>query len=137
YEGFIEALTAADQFVGHEFDTLTLGSSQPPAPSPLSPLPDGRGGRQSGISYFEGCLPIEEMARRGPETLRHGPMKPFGLPDPRTGREPYAVVQLRQDDRAGQMWNLVGFQTRMKIPEQKRVLSTVPGLEQAEFLRYG
>src|SRR5205814_1959604 len=105
--------------------------------SPLSPLPDGRGGRQSGISYFEGCLPIEEMARRGRETLRHGPMKPFGLPDPRNGREPYAVVQLRQDDRAGRMWNLVGFQTRLKIPEQKRVFSTIPGLEHAEFLRYG
>jgi methylenetetrahydrofolate--tRNA-(uracil-5-)-methyltransferase len=77
------------------------------------------------------------MARRGPETLRFGPMKPVGLPDPRTGREPYAVVQLRREDRAGQMWNLVGFQTRMRIPEQKRVLALIPGLQQAEILRFG
>jgi methylenetetrahydrofolate--tRNA-(uracil-5-)-methyltransferase len=77
------------------------------------------------------------MARRGPETLRFGPMKPVGLPDPRTGREPYAVVQLRREDRAGQMWNLVGFQTRMRIPEQKRVLAMIPGLQQAEILRFG
>src|SRR6185503_3553804 len=110
YGAFLEALTQADPFVGHEFDN---------------------------VPYFEGCLPVEEMARRGRETLRFGPMKPVGLPDPRTGREPHAVVQLRQEDRAGQMWNLVGFQTRLKIPEQKRVFSLIPGLEQAEFLRYG
>src|SRR5207247_4540820 len=72
--------------------------------------------------YFEGCLPIEELAERGRDTLRFGPMKPDGLVDPRTGREPYAVVQLRQEDRAGQMWNLVGFPTRLTIPEQQRVL---------------
>ena len=110
YDRFVVALTAADQFTAHEFDQ---------------------------VPYFEGCLPVEEMARRGPETLRFGPMKPVGLPDPRTGREPWAVVQLRREDRAGQMWNLVGFQTRLRIPEQKRVFGTIPGLEEAEFLRYG
>src|SRR5260370_541616 len=87
--------------------------------------------------YFEGCLPIEEMAARGLDVLRFGPMKPVGLTDPRTGREPFAVVQLRQEDRAGQMGNLVGFQPRLKIPEQQRVLRLIPGLEEAEFLRFG
>jgi methylenetetrahydrofolate--tRNA-(uracil-5-)-methyltransferase len=77
------------------------------------------------------------MARRGRETLRFGPMKPVGLPDPRTGREPHAVVQLRREDRAGQMWNLVGFQTRLRIPEQQRVFRMIPGLEHAEYLRFG
>jgi methylenetetrahydrofolate--tRNA-(uracil-5-)-methyltransferase len=110
YDAFIAALTTADQFTAHEFDK---------------------------VPYFEGCLPVEEMARRGPETLRFGPMKPVGLPDPRTGRDPYAVVQLRREDRAGQMWNLVGFQTRLRMPEQKRILALIPGLEQAEILRYG
>ncbi len=110
YEAFVDALIGAEQFQAHEFDR---------------------------IPYFEGCLPIEEMARRGRDTLRFGPMKPVGLPDPKTGREPYAVVQLRQEDKAGQMWNLVGFQTRLKIPEQKRIFRTIPGLEEAEFLRYG
>jgi methylenetetrahydrofolate--tRNA-(uracil-5-)-methyltransferase len=110
YERFIDALVEADQFHGHEFDE---------------------------VPYFEGCLPVEEMARRGRETLRFGPMKPVGLADPRTGREPYAVVQLRREDRAGQMWNLVGFQTRLRIPEQQRVFRMIPGLESAEFLRYG
>ena len=110
YYQFVEALISAEQYQGHEFD----------------PVP-----------YFEGCLPIEEMARRGKDTLRFGPMKPVGLPDPRTGSEPYAVVQLRQEDKGGQMWNLVGFQTRMKLPEQQRVLRMIPGLAHAEFLRYG
>ncbi len=110
YEQFIDALAAADQFTAHEFDK---------------------------VPYFEGCMPIEEMARRGRETPRFGPMKPVGLPDPRSGREPHAVVQLRREDRAGQMWNLVGFQTRLRIPEQKRVFSMIPGLGDAEFLRYG
>ncbi|HTL04690.1 MAG TPA: methylenetetrahydrofolate--tRNA-(uracil(54)-C(5))-methyltransferase (FADH(2)-oxidizing) TrmFO [Gemmatimonadales bacterium] len=110
YDGFIAALTAADQFHGHEFDA---------------------------VPYFEGCLPVEEMAKRGPDTLRFGPMKPVGLADPRTGREPYAVVQLRREDKAGQMWNLVGFQTRLRIPEQQRVFRSIPGLGAAEFLRYG
>ena len=110
YEGFIDALVAADQFHGHEFDA---------------------------VPYFEGCLPVEEMAKRGRETLRFGPMKPVGLPDPRTGREPYAVVQLRREDRGGQMWNLVGFQTRLRIPEQRRVFAMIPGLAGVEYLRYG
>jgi methylenetetrahydrofolate--tRNA-(uracil-5-)-methyltransferase len=110
YEAFIEALLAADQHEGHDFDA---------------------------VPYFEGCLPVEEMARRGRETLRFGPMKPVGLPDPRSGREPYAVVQLRREDRAGQMWNLVGFQTRLRIPEQQRVFRMIPGLESAEYLRFG
>ena len=110
YNEFLDALIAADQFHGHEFDE---------------------------VPYFEGCLPVEEMARRGRETLRFGPMKPVGLPDPRNGREPHAVVQLRREDRAGQMWNLVGFQTRLRIPEQQRVFQMIPGLEEAEYLRYG
>jgi len=110
YESFIDALTAADQFSGHDFDA---------------------------VPYFEGCLPIEEMAKRGRETPRFGPMKPVGLPDPASGREPHAVVQLRREDRAGQMWNLVGFQTRLRIPEQKRVFGMIPGLAGAEFLRFG
>ncbi len=87
--------------------------------------------------YFEGCLPVEEMARRGKDTLAFGPMKPVGLLDPRTGSRPYAVVQLRQDDRAGTLWGMVGFQTKMTYPEQRRVFRTIPGLEQAEFVRLG
>lgn len=87
--------------------------------------------------FFEGCLPIEAMAERGPETLRHGPMKPFGLRDPRTGREPYAAVQLRQDNLARSHFNLVGFQTKLKVGEQRRVFRTLPGLANAEFVRYG
>jgi len=110
YEAFIDALIAGDQFVAHEFDQ---------------------------VPFFEGCLPVEEMARRGRETPRFGPMKPVGLPNPRTGREPHAVVQLRREDRAGQMWNLVGFQTRLRIPEQQKVFRAIPGLARAEFLRYG
>ncbi len=110
YGSFIDSLIEADQYQGHEFDS---------------------------VPYFEGCLPVEEMARRGRETLRFGPMKPVGLPNPHTGREPHAVVQLRREDRAGQMWNLVGFQTRLRTAEQQRVFRMIPGLEAAEFLRYG
>src|SRR5258707_14657656 len=110
YETFLDALITADQFHGHEFDE---------------------------VPYFEGCIPVEVMAKRGRDTMRFGPLKPVGLRDPRTGREAYAVVQLRQEDRAGRMWNLVGFQTRLRIPEQQRVLKMIPGLENAEFLRYG
>lgn len=87
--------------------------------------------------YFDGCMPIEVMASRGPETLRHGPMKPFGLRDPRTGQRPYAVVQLRQDNALGTLWNIVGFQTKLKYAEQVRLFRTIPGLEQAEFARLG
>ncbi len=110
YDAFIDALTAADQFHGHDFDA---------------------------VPYFEGCLPVEEMAKRGRETLRFGPMKPVGLPDPRTGRDPHAVVQLRREDKSGQMWNLVGFQTRLRVPEQRRVFSMIPGLADAEYFRFG
>ncbi len=87
--------------------------------------------------YFEGCMPVEEIARRGPETLLFGPLRPVGLRDPRTGRIPHAVVQLRKENAEGTMYNLVGFQTRLTYPEQKRVFSLIPGLENAEFLRYG
>ena len=87
--------------------------------------------------YFEGCMPIEVMASRGPETLRYGPMKGVGLDDPRTGRWPYAVVQLRQDNALGTLWNMVGFQTKLKHGEQVRIFRTIPGLEKAEFARLG
>ena len=110
YYELIDSLLQADQFVAHDFDE---------------------------IPYFEGCLPVEEMARRGRETLRYGPLKPVGLTDPKTGREPFAVVQLRQEDMAGQMWNMVGFQTRLRISEQGRVFRAIPGLQNAEFLRFG
>ncbi len=86
---------------------------------------------------FEGCMPVEVMARRGIDTLRYGPLKPVGLKDPRTGREPYAVVQLRRDNRDGTIYNLVGFQTHLRFPEQKRVFSMIPALHDAVFLRYG
>lgn len=86
---------------------------------------------------FEGCMPIESMARRGPDTIRYGPLKPVGLVDPRTGKEPYACVQLRQDNQAASLYNLVGFQTRLKHGEQQRVFRLIPGLDQAEFVRYG
>ena len=110
YRAFVEALTAAE----------------------LAPIKDFEEGM-----YFEGCLPVEVIARRGPDTLRFGPMKPVGLPDPRTGEEPHAVVQLRQDDAEGRLFNMVGFQTRLKWGEQKRVFRTIPGLENAEFARMG
>src|SRR6478672_817493 len=87
--------------------------------------------------YFEGCMPIEVMAERGAETLRHGPMKPVGLDNPRTGRWPYAVAQLRQDNALGTLWNMVGFQTKLKHGEQVRIFRTIPGLENAEFARLG
>ena len=110
YEAFWQALVEAERHVPHDFE---------------------RG------LFFEGCLPIEEMARRGPDTLRYGPLKPVGLVDPRTGKEPYAVVQLRRDNRYGTLYNLVGFQTSLKWGEQKRVFRMIPGLENAEFARYG
>ena len=87
--------------------------------------------------YFDGCMPIEVMAERGVDTLRYGPMKPVGLDNPRTGRWPYAVVQLRQDNAQGSLWNIVGFQTKLKHAEQVRLFRTIPGLEQAEFARLG
>ena len=96
-----------------------------------------RGEDAGELRYFEGCMPVEVLADRGEETLRFGPMKPVGLPDPRTGREPYAVVQLRRDNREGTLLNLVGFQTQLKWPEQERVFRLIPGLKQAEFIRLG
>jgi methylenetetrahydrofolate--tRNA-(uracil-5-)-methyltransferase len=96
---------------------------------PLHPFEEPR--------YFEGCLPIEVMVERGRETLAFGPMKPVGLPDPRTGRIPHAVVQLRQEDKRGTLYNLVGFQTKMRQAEQRRILRTLPGMERAVFARYG
>jgi methylenetetrahydrofolate--tRNA-(uracil-5-)-methyltransferase len=110
YDAFYAALIAAESAAVHDFDS---------------------------VKFFEGCLPIEVMAHRGRDTLRFGPMKPVGLVDPRTGRTPYAVVQLRQDTLAGDHYSLVGFQTQLKWGEQKRVLRMIPGLEQAEFVRYG
>ena len=102
------------------------------ATAELSPIKDFEEDR-----YFEGCLPVETIARRGPRTLSFGPMKPVGLPDPRTGRPPYAVVQLRQDDEEGRLYNMVGFQTRLKWGEQRRVFRTIPGMQNADFARMG
>jgi len=110
YERFVEAVVTAERADAHDIDTT---------------------------SFFEGCLPIEVMAHRGVDTLRFGPMKPVGLVDPRTGREAYAVAQLRQDTLAGDHYSLVGFQTQMKWGEQARVLRMIPGLERAEFVRFG
>ena len=110
YEAFYHALLTAEKAEVHGFD---------------------------GTQVFEGCMPIEVMAARGEMVMAFGPMKPVGLVDPRTGREPYAAVQLRSENREGTMYNLVGFQTRLKWGEQKRVFSMIPGLENAEFLRYG
>jgi methylenetetrahydrofolate--tRNA-(uracil-5-)-methyltransferase len=110
YFRFIEALKAAEKVDSKDFEKLI---------------------------YFQGCQPIEAMLESGPLTLAHGPMKPKGLVDPRTGEEPFAAVQLRSEDTEGRSWNLVGFQTKMKYPEQKRVFSLIPGLENANFYRYG
>ncbi len=110
YEAFVQAVLDAEKVAPHDFED---------------------------VRYFEGCLPLEVMAERGIKTLAFGPMKPVGLVDPRTGRRPYAVVQLRQEDRAATAYNLVGFQTRMKWSEQKRVFRMIPGLESAELERYG
>ena len=111
YRAFVEALLAGDKTEFREWERDT--------------------------PYFEGCMPIEVMASRGIDTLRHGPMKPVGLDDPRTGRWPHAVVQLRQDNALGTLWNIVGFQTKLKHAEQVRIFRTIPGLERAEFARLG
>jgi methylenetetrahydrofolate--tRNA-(uracil-5-)-methyltransferase len=110
YTAFYQALVSADRMPPREFEEAR---------------------------FFEGCLPVEAMADRGPQTLAFGPMKPVGLNDPRTGRRPYAVVQLRRENRAGTLYNLVGFQTRLKQGEQKRILAMIPGLENARIVRYG
>ncbi|GAB4535706.1 MAG: methylenetetrahydrofolate--tRNA-(uracil(54)-C(5)) -methyltransferase (FADH(2)-oxidizing) TrmFO [Anaerolineales bacterium] len=120
YAAFVDALLNAERITLKEFDR---------------PLEDGvRAGKHR---FFEGCLPIEVLARRGRDALAFGPMRPVGLRDPRTGRRPHAVLQLRQDNLAGNLYNLVGFQTNLKFPEQQRVFRLIPGLEQAEFVRYG
>ena len=93
--------------------------------------------QKDGFTVYEGCMPIEVLAKRGEDTMRFGPLKPVGLVDPRTSRRPYAVVQLRKENNAGTLYNLVGFQTNLKFGEQKRVFSLIPGLENAEFVRYG
>ncbi len=110
YEAFWQALTTAQEAEVHGFEDKNV---------------------------FEGCMPVEVMARRGIDTLRYGPLKPVGLTDPRTGKEPYAVVQLRQDNASGSVFNLVGFQTHLKFGEQKRVFSMIPALRNAEYVRYG
>ena len=110
YEAFWQALTTAQEAEVHGFEDKNV---------------------------FEGCMPVEVMARRGIDTLRYGPLKPVGLTDPRTGKEPYAVVQLRQDNATGSVFNLVGFQTHLKFGEQKRVFSMIPALRNAEYVRYG
>ena len=110
YTAFWEALTTAQEAEVHGFEDSQV---------------------------FEGCMPVEVMARRGRDTLRYGPLKPRGLKDPRTGKEPYAVVQLRRDNAQGSIYNLVGFQTHLRFPEQKRVFSMIPALHDAEYLRYG
>ena len=110
YFAFVEALKQADKVPARDFEKMI---------------------------HFEGCMPIEEMAQRGDLTLAFGPMKPVGLPDPRTGREPFAVVQLRQDDRHATLYNMVGFQTKLTYPEQRRIFRTIGGLEQARFARLG
>ncbi len=115
YQAFLDALLAAQFYEPH--------------------IPEDRPDGQT--PYFEGCLPIEEIARRGTDTLRFGPMKPAGLPNPRTGRWPYAVVQLRQENQRADSYNLVGFQNHLKFGDQARILRMIPGLEQAEFVRFG
>lgn len=120
YETFIDALVGAERIVLKEFEQ------------------ELEGGVKAGMhTFFEGCLPVEILAGRGREAMAFGPMRPVGLTDPRTGKRPYAVVQLRQDNLAGTLYNLVGFQTNLKFPEQRRVFRLIPGLENAEFARYG
>ncbi len=110
YMAFVEALQSAEKVVPHDFEEVV---------------------------HFEGCMPIEALAERGEMTLAFGPMKPVGLPDPRTGKDPFAVIQLRQDDRHASLYNMVGFQTKLTWPEQQRIFRTIPGLEQARFARLG
>ena len=110
YENFVKKLVNAEVVTLHDFEKREI---------------------------FEGCMPIEIMAKRGLDTLRFGPLKPVGFDDPKMGRRPYAVVQLRQDDKQATMYNMVGFQTNLKYGEQKRVFSMIPGLENAEFIKYG
>jgi methylenetetrahydrofolate--tRNA-(uracil-5-)-methyltransferase len=120
YYQFVNALTDAERIELKSFETVMES-----------------GVKAGAHTFFEGCLPVEIIAKRGVDSLAYGPMRPVGLIDPRTGRRPFAVVQLRQDDLAGSLYNLVGYQTNLKFQEQKRVFRMIPGLEKAEFLRYG
>ena len=158
YEQFIAALKAGERVPFKEFekpnpaelgknfkgpnpeerDKALYGSNQAEdKPNNTAPIKLAAGKASKGPNYFEGCLPIEVMLERGDNTLRFGPMKPVGLPDPRTGKDPYAVVQLRFENLAGSTVNMVGFQTKLKYGEQKKVFSLIPGLEHAEFVRFG
>jgi methylenetetrahydrofolate--tRNA-(uracil-5-)-methyltransferase len=123
YNAFIDALTAAEKIEHKSWEQIPSGELNPTDNQPAN--------------YFEGCLPIEQTARRGRDTLRFGPMKPAGLTDPRTGRWPYACVQLRQENLRADSYNLVGFQNSLRFGEQARILRMIPGLENAKFLRYG
>ena len=130
YDRFYDALITAEEAELHDFDK---GDGSTPASGD-----DNRGDDKSKRpTVFEGCMPVEEMARRGRDTLLFGPMKPVGITVPSTGREAYAIVQLRRENLDGTMYNIVGFQTHLKFPEQRRVFGLIPGLENAEFLRYG
>jgi methylenetetrahydrofolate--tRNA-(uracil-5-)-methyltransferase len=153
YDRFLDALTSAEAVPPKPWEAipsslhnsteassqLIAHSSQLYPESRTTPVPDGQRSTVNGqpVPYFEGCLPIEETARRGRDTLRFGPMKPVGLTDPRTGKWPYAVVQLRQENLRADSYNLVGFQNHLKFGEQARVLRLIPGLENATFLRFG
>ena len=141
YDCFLDALTSAESVPAKEWEKLPgTESSRTPSITASSSQMDSYQQPAAGSQqphYFEGCLPIEETARRGRDTLRFGPMKPVGLTDPKTGRWPYAVVQLRQENLRADSYNLVGFQNHLKFGEQARVLRLIPGLENATFLRYG
>lgn len=147
YETFLDALTTAETVPAKEWEQIPPSinachserSEEPPhlgSGAPSFAVSSQRVGTEK-LQYFEGCLPIEETARRGRDTLRFGPMKPAGLTNPKTGKWPYAVVQLRQENLRADSYNLVGFQNHLKFGEQQRVLRLIPGLENATFLRYG
>ncbi len=121
YAAFVDALREAERIELHSFESEI----------------ETKGVKTGLHTFFEGCLPVEIIASRGEDALAYGPMRPVGLIDPRVGRRPYALVQLRQDNLSGSMYNMVGFQTNLKFPEQRRVFRMIPGLENAEFLRYG
>ena len=129
YEAFHAALAGAERAPLHDFDTGAEQSTKPD--------PDAHGKKADTVTVYEGCMPIEVMAARGADTIRFGPLRPVGLRDPRTGHRPWAAVQLRAENTARTLYNLVGFQTNLKWGEQKRVFSMIPGLEHAEFVRYG
>ncbi|MBU3819510.1 MAG: methylenetetrahydrofolate--tRNA-(uracil(54)-C(5))-methyltransferase (FADH(2)-oxidizing) TrmFO, partial [Candidatus Faecalibacterium intestinavium] len=128
YEAFYAALASAERAPLHDFDE---GAEQ------AAPDPDARGKKADAVTVYEGCMPIEIMAARGADTMRYGPLRPVGLTDPRTGHRPWANVQLRAENKERTLYNIVGFQTNLKWGEQKRVFSMIPGLEHAEFVRYG